>query len=291
LLPVTLLVLSSFLWGCAWIPLKALERLGMSGLSMTAVAAGSAGLVLVPVAVRQRASWRGRGAVGLVLIFLLGGYANLAFSTALVYGEVVRVMVLFYLLPVWGVMGGYSFLGERVGPARLVAVASALAGAVLVLGGFSALRGSVTWVDLLAVSSGLSFAGSNLVFRARQELPLVSKAAAMLLGSGVLATLGLALGLQSVVGIQPTGVVWALAYGVGWLLFATLGGQFGVTHLEAGRSSIIIIIELLVAVASAVLVGGERMDTLEIAGGLLILTAAVLEARQAAPEPAPPARS
>lgn len=282
LLPVVLLVLSSFLWGCAWIPLKALERLGMSGLSMTAVAAGSTGLVLLPFAVRERSTWRGRGARGLALIFLLGGYANLAFSTALVYGEVVRVMVLFYLLPVWGVAGGYFFLGERVGPARLVAVASALSGAVLVLGGFGALRGSVSLIDLLAVTSGLSFAGSNLVFRARQEVPVLSKATAMVLGSSALAVLGIACGFQSVAGVQAAGIAWAVAYGVGWLLFATLGGQYGVTHLEAGRSSIIIIIELLAAVTSAILVGGETMDSMEIAGGLLILLAAVIEARQAA---------
>lgn len=282
LLPVTLLVLSSFLWGCAWIPLKALERLGMSGLSMTAVAAGAAALVLLPLAARQRATWRGRGALGLGLIFVLGGYANLAFSTALVYGEVVRVMVLFYLLPVWGVAGGYLFLGERVGPARLVAVVSALSGAVLVLGGPGALRGSVSLIDLLAVSSGLSFAGSNLVFRARQEVPVLSKANAMLLGSSGLALLGIALGFQSTAGVELAGLGWAAAYGVGWLLFATLGGQFGVTHLEAGRSSIIIIIELLAAVASALLIGGERMEPVEVAGGLLILLAAVIEARQAA---------
>jgi drug/metabolite transporter (DMT)-like permease len=279
LLPVTLLVLSSFLWGCAWIPLRGLERLGMSGLAMTAVAAGAAALVLAPFALRKRATWRGQGAVGLLLIFLFGGYANLAFTTALVYGEVVRVMVLFYLLPVWGVAGGYWFLHEKVGRLRLVAVASAISGAVLVLGGPSALRGSISLVDLLAVSSGLAFAGSNLVFRARQELPLVSKAGAMLAGSSVLAAAGLALGLQSTSGIDPSGVAWAVAYGVGWLLFATLGGQFGVTHLEAGRSSIIIIIELLAAVASAMLVGGERMSPLEMAGGALILLAAVLEAR------------
>jgi drug/metabolite transporter (DMT)-like permease len=282
LLPITLLVLSSFLWGCAWMPLKGLERLGMSGLTMTAVAAGVAGLAILPVAVRQRAAFRGRGAQGLVLIFLLGGYANLAFSTALVYGEVVRVMVLFYLLPVWGVVGGALFLGERVGPARLVAVVCALTGALLVLGGFRALSGSVSLLDLLAVSSGLSFAGSNLVFRARQELPLVSKATAMLLGSSVLALLGLALGLQSTAGVGASGLLWAAAYGLGWLLFATLGGQYGVTHLEAGRSSIIIIIELLAAVASAIVVGGERMEGIELAGGFLILLAAVIEGRDQA---------
>jgi drug/metabolite transporter (DMT)-like permease len=279
---VTVLVLSSLLWGCAWIPLRALEGFGLGGLSMTAVAAGSAALCLVPAVIRKRAAWRGKGALGLLLIFLLGGYANLAFSTALVYGEVVRVMVLFYLLPVWGVTGGYFFLGERVGKLRLVAVACALGGAVLVLGGFGALRGSVSLVDLLAVSSGLAFAGSNLVFRARQELPLVSKAAAMLLGSSVLAALGLAVGLQSTAGIQPIGIAWAVAYGIGWLLLATLGGQYGVTHLEAGRSSIIIIIELLAAVASAMLLGGERMAPMEMVGGVLILLAALLEARATA---------
>jgi drug/metabolite transporter (DMT)-like permease len=281
-LPVILLVLSSLLWGCAWIPLRALEGLGLSGLSMTAVAAGSAALCLSPFAVRERATWRGKGALGLLLIFLLGGYANLAFSTALVYGEVVRVMVLFYLLPVWGVTGGYFFLGERVGKLRLVAVGCALSGAVLVLGGFGALRGSVSLIDLLAVSSGLSFAGSNLVFRARQELPLVSKAAAMLLGSSALAAMGLVVGVQSAAGIQPIGVAWAMAYGIGWLLFATLGGQYGVTHLEAGRSSIIIIIELLAAVASAMLLGAPRMAPMEMAGGVLILLAALIEARATA---------
>lgn len=249
---------------------------------MMAVAPGAAALTLLPFALRQRATWRGRNAAGLVLIFLLGGYANLAFSTALVYGEVVRVMVLFYLLPVWGVAGGHFFLGEKVGKLRLVAVACALSGAVLVLGGPSALRGSVSPIDLLAVSSGLSFAANNLVFRARQELPLVSKANTMLLGTSGLAALGLALGLQSTAGIEPVAVGWAVAYGVGWLLFATVGGQFGVTHLEAGRSSIIIIIELLVAVASAMLVGGERMEPLEVAGGALILLAAVIEARATA---------
>jgi drug/metabolite transporter (DMT)-like permease len=263
-------------------PLRGLEGLGMSGLAMIAVAAGAAALTLVPFTLRRRAAFRGRGGVGLLLIFLLGGYATLAFSTALVYGDVVRVMVLFYLLPVWGVAGGYWFLHERVGKGRLVAVACALLGALLVLGGPSALHGSISVMDLLAVSSGLAFAGNNLVFRARQELPIVSKANAMLLGSSVLALLGLLLGLQSTAGVTPLGVGWAMAYGIGWLLFATLAGQFGVTHLEAGRSSVIIIIELLAAVASAVLVGGERMAPLEMAGGALILAAAVLEARVAA---------
>jgi drug/metabolite transporter (DMT)-like permease len=101
----------------------------------------------------------------------------------------------------------------------------------------------------------------------------------MLLGSSALALLGLAAGVQSTAGVGASGIGWAVAYGLGWLSFATLGGQYGVTHLEAGRSSIIIIIELLAAVASAIVVGGERMEGIEIAGGCLIVLAAVIEGR------------
>lgn len=73
----------------------------------------------------------------------------------------------------------------------------------------------------------------------------------------------------------------AIGYGLAWLLVATLGTQFGVTHMEAGRASVIIILELVTAVASALWIGGERMSVTEMVGGALILTAAVIEARRA----------
>jgi drug/metabolite transporter (DMT)-like permease len=53
--------------------------------------------------------------------------------------------------------------------------------------------------------------------------------------------------------------------------------------MEAGRASIIIILELVTAVVTAVLIGGESMDRLELIGGSLILAAAIVEARR--PEP------
>jgi drug/metabolite transporter (DMT)-like permease len=70
-------------------------------------------------------------------------------------------------------------------------------------------------------------------------------------------------------------------YGLAWLLLATLGTQFGVTHMEAGCASVIIILELVTAVASALWIGGERMSVTEMVGGALILAAAVFEARRA----------
>ena len=48
--------------------------------------------------------------------------------------------------------------------------------------------------------------------------------------------------------------------------------------MEAGRSSIIIVLELITAVISAILIAGESMSALESTGGVLIMTAAFIEA-------------
>lgn len=284
--PVVVLFAASVLWGCTWWPLKQLAQLGVSGLPQILVAYGAAALLLLPVLFVQRKRWRGE-AKFMAGIFLLGGTANLAFAYALIHGEVVRVMVLFYLLPVWGVLGGRLFLGERIDAARGVAVLLALAGALLLLGGFGVFAGGIAWTDLLALSCGMAYAGNNLLFRACQSLPVEHKVGAMLSGCFALAVLLMLFQLQPWPDVAPADWTWVVLYGLGWILLATFATQWAVTHLEAGRASILIIMELVTAVFTATLFGGERMSGLEMCGAALILAAAVIEARgwSATPEP------
>jgi drug/metabolite transporter (DMT)-like permease len=84
------------------------------------------------------------------------------------------------------------------------------------------------------------------------------------------------------------GIVWpapsaalglALAgYALVWTVAATASWQYGVTHMEAGRAGVILIAELLVALVSATLIGGETMAPREWLGGALIALGAALEA-------------
>src|SRR4051812_13970905 len=102
-LPVLVLFGASVLWGLSWWPLKALHNAGFEGLSLIGACFGLLSLVLTPALVGQRARWYPRRD-RMLLIALCGGAANLAFAWAMIAGDVVRVMVLFYLLPVWGVL-------------------------------------------------------------------------------------------------------------------------------------------------------------------------------------------
>jgi drug/metabolite transporter (DMT)-like permease len=280
LYPVLVLVASSMAWGLTWMPLKYFGRYGLEGGVVTLVAHGSVGVLALGWLLRSRQRWlSARGAM--LWLALSGGLANLAFACAIVSGDVVRVMVLFYLLPAWGVLGGALLLGERVDSYRKLSLIGALAGAFLILGGVNILEQPPSWIDLLAVLSGMALATNNVLVRKYSTLAVPDKTAAMFVGCLLWATPLSLVGLQPIPSGVPTTIWLELsAFGLVWIFAATAGTQWSVAHMEAGRSSVLIIMELVTAVASAALLNGTRLRTIEWVGGALIIGAAFLEARR-----------
>jgi len=289
--PVLVLFFSSIGWGLTWLPLKYLNEKGMEGPLVVLLAFGAAGLLLTPVFFRQRVHWAGKFHY-LALIALFGGFANLAFQIALYQGDVIRVMILFYLLPVWSVLGGWLFLGERIDAMRVFTVCGALAGAFLILGGPAVFETYPGWIDLLAIGSGMAFAANNLVFRATQSVPVASKVTAMFVGCTLLIGGYLVVLSDAVPDYSANTLLLTVAYGIFWLTVITFGTQWGVTRLEAGRASIIIIMELVAAVVSASLLLDETLATMELVGGALVVGAALVETfRELSVQPAAEALS
>lgn len=276
-LPLAVLFISSSLWGLTWWPLKQIAAQGLSGVPLILVAYGGVGVLLLPVLWAQRALWRPYWP-WLLLVLACGGVANLSFPYSLIHGEVIRSMALFYLLPVWGVLGGRLFLGEHIGARRMMAVLLALAGAFLLLGGNAILRAPPAWIDLIAILSGLAFAMTNLSFRATPQLPVPCKLAALFLGCLLFGSSFVLAGVEPFPVVAAPTLGWALLFGIGMILVITTATQWSVTHMEAGKSSIVMVMELVVAVISAALIAGDRMSALEMAGGSLILLGAALEA-------------
>lgn len=282
-LAVLSLLASGLIWGLMWLPIKAFGEHGVSGLAFTLSTYGLIGLVALPMIWTQRAAWRPQASL-LMLAGLCGGIANNCFITALMFGEVVRVMLLFYLAPVWGVLGGAIFLGERITPPRVGAMLLAVAGAVLVLGGIEALRAPFAVSDLLGLASGLFYALTNVAMRAGTRIPLASKSLVVFTGCGAVALLAYPFFGPPVPVVSIPMAVALVAFAALWLTAAMWTTMYGVTHLEAGRSSVLLVFELVAAVVSAMLIGGERLQGLEWIGAACIIGAALLEAR-VAPHP------
>ena len=71
-LPLSVLIAASLMWGLAWLPLKQLERLGLSGIALTFIAASVAAALLLPRLLRERRRWRGQGRYLLLIADLPG---------------------------------------------------------------------------------------------------------------------------------------------------------------------------------------------------------------------------
>ena len=277
-LPLVVLLASSILWGLNWLPLKALNARGLEGIPLLFVSHLWLSGIFLWLA-KSQFSFAKKHLKALLAIACFGGGAIFSFTYALVYGDVIRVMVLFYLLPVWGVIGGVLFLNEASSWGRWFGVLLAVVGAFLILGGSKIFDRPPSAIDALALVSGLFFAVNNLFFRGVESVPLSIKILFMVLGCTVFSALLILLGVQKIPQFLPvTTWGWAWVYAGSWLFFANLGSLWAVSKMEAGRSSIILIVELIAAVISALIIAGERLAFWEWVGCAAIACATLMEA-------------
>ncbi len=281
LLPILALTFNAFTWGLSWWPFRRLEAFGLHPLWATVVIYGLAVLVIT--------LWRPQAWFDLLrtpvlwVLLLASGTTNASFNWAVTIGDVVRVVLLFYLMPVWTVLLARMLLGERLTPLAGLRVVLALAGAAIVLwpadGGLP-LPDSLP--EFLAVLGGFSFALNNVMLRRESHRPEAARALAMFVGGLLVAgTLATTLATQDIVPWPPA---LAAQWGVGalglalWFLLGNLALQYGAARLSANATSVVMLTEVLFASLSAVLLGAGTMSPPLLLGGGLIIVAAVLAA-------------
>lgn len=283
---IIILCLSSIGWGLTWIPIKGINQLGLHTPQLIMIAFSTAALALLPWMIRQRQQWLPIAPLMLALA-LLGGFANVAFQTAIAEGDVIRVMILFYMLPLWSALGGRIFLKEKIDSRRIAALLLCVGGAFFILQAWNFSLTHFSWVDMLALGSGMGLAASNILFRFTAHVPLASKIGFMFVGCIMLMALALLLFPAALAThtnwLDPSplptngAIPLAMGYGLVWLMLVTFGSQWAVTHIEAGRSAVILVLELVAAVSSVVLITHSGLATHEIIGGIMVVAAAILE--------------
>lgn len=273
-------MLNALVWGVSWWPFRQLYEQGLHPLWATVL------IYLVAVVVigftRPHAFGQVLRTPALWVLVVASGTTNAAFNWAVSIGDVVRVVLLFYLMPLWVVVLARLLLKESLSAMAAVRVLLALAGAALVLWP----EGGQGWPlprslpDWLGVVGGFSFGLNNVMLRREAQRSEESRALAMFCG-GVLVAGGLAtvLGLQGQAPWPPAPAVGWVAMALvlsGFFLVSNLALQYGAARLPANVSSVVMLTEVLFASASALLLGGGVMTVSLALGGGLILLAALL---------------
>ena len=281
-LPVLALVYNAFVWGVSWWPFRQLHGAGVHPLWATALmyALAVLGLLLA----RPGVFTRTRAYPALWLLALSSGLTNVAFNWAVTVGDVVRVVLLFYLMPAWSVLLAWRVLGERPTRTAVLRLVMAFAGVVLVMvpadTSLQRLVGHLSGADLLALAGGFCFALTNVTLRRLHQLPSESRMLAMFGGGALMATASACAGLLAgfvtpVPALAMGWVVVALLLATAFLL-SNYALQYGATRLAAGTTALIMLSEVVFASVSSVLLTDTALDARTVLGGSLIVSAALL---------------
>jgi drug/metabolite transporter (DMT)-like permease len=280
-LAATALVFNAFTWGVSWWPFRQLEAIGLHPLWLTAItfSVAVAGLLVA----RPRAFGEVLRTPALWVLVLASGTTNACFNWGVTIGDVVRVVLLFYLMPLWAVVLARPLLGERIRPAAAARIALALAGAVIVLwpaGDVPDLR--LTLPDVLGLIGGFTFALNNVMLRREARRSEPARALAMFAGGALIAgALALAQSLAGAIAPPPApaaGWLAGTALLALWFVASNLALQYGAARLPAQVTAVIMLTEVVFASASALALGAGVLDGRTALGGALIVCAAGLAA-------------
>ncbi len=268
---------AALLWGVFWYPLRLLEEMGVPGLWSTLIIFCSAMLILIPGCINARADFS-KHRLEYLLLGLFAGWTNLAFILAMLEGEVVRVLLLFYLSPIWAILLAVFILHERLTKTGLIALILAMTGAVLMLWDTDLFLGSeLSRADLFAITSGMAFAINNIIVRKIGEAPVALKIGVSWIGVIILTILGIIF-TKSAPPPEISHNSGLLAFLIGFptMFVLTWTAQYGVTYLPIQRSSVIFLLEIIAGAVSAAWLTNETVGDFEYIGGFLIVSAGLI---------------
>lgn len=283
LLPILALLAGSGIWGIIWYPYRLLEQSGISGEASTTIAYFFAlllGLVLFRRNIRFSQIFNGEAHL-LLWIGLFAGWANIAYITGIVYGEIMRVLLLFYLAPLWTTIFARILLKERLSLFGYLVIALSLSGATTILwqpeNPFPLPSSLGDWMGL---SGGFMFALVNVLIRKDQRHNIQLKSIAIWIGITLVGLVCCQLLTTSFVITDISISSWLILLGVGFTMFlSSVLLQFGLTYTPANQAIVILLFELIVAAVTAYFLAKEAMTPLEWAGGLMIISATLFSSK------------
>jgi drug/metabolite transporter (DMT)-like permease len=269
-------------WGVYWIPLRALDEAGVTGGWASLVFFLGPLIICLPVMIWR---WRfiRRGGLSLLLSGLIGGTSMVLYNDALIFTEVVRAMLLYYLTPIWGGLLGYVLLGEPITRVRWAAFGLGFFGLMVILGIDSGVPLPRNTGDWMALASGLIWAYFTVRLRQNETVEAEDLTLSYFLGGSIFGLLACAFPFSGAGSPpDPRIIISVLPWLVPALLFIVMTSAFLVIWsgrlLNPGLLGILFMTEISVGTVSAAFLAGEPFGLREILGVFFITGAGLLDA-------------
>ena len=280
-LAIASLLTAALVWGLIWFPFRALDAGGVGGALATFL---TYFLALLPglALLRGRTAQITRSGWLLAAMALAAGWCNLAYVLATIHGEVMQVMLLFYLAPLWTVVLARVLLGEKPGAAGYFVMALSLGGAVIMLGRTGvALPLPRSGAEWLGLTSGMAFALTNVLSRKARHVDVAVRSLSVWAGVALVALPVMLLvedPLRSVLALDA--YAWLLVVLLAVAIFAVnMVVQYGLANTGANQAIVIFLSELVFAAVGSYALAAEAMSARQWLGGAMVVAATLYSGR------------
>jgi len=274
-------IYSGITFGVYWIPLRALGEAGFTGPWAVLIFNLSALIIVSPVLfVRWRNIIRVRFRFHMCAILCGLGYA--LYAGAFMYTEVVRVLIMFYLMPIWGFLLGRIIIGDKITPIRWVSMAFGLAGLLVICGGDSGLIIPNNPGDWMALAAGVVWAAGSMMLLTNRD-DTVNYTIGFLFWATLVSMLMAVLATESGFTIAPdwTGLggvlYWLVPLAVFLIIPSALATIYGPSKLNPGIVGLFFMTEISVGTVTAAIFAGEPFGFREVTGVVLVTLAGAAE--------------
>lgn len=284
LLPSLGILVAAILWGVFWIPVRGVESAGIDAVWSSVLIFAVSSLTLLPLVLyRARIMWRGFR--GIAVAGFLSGMAFAFYTVALNLTDVVRVILLFFMTPLWSTLLGVIVLGEKLTANRVIGLMLAFVGLMVVLGAGYRFPVPTALGDWLALLSGLLWSVASVKLFQGGATMLPEKVFLFVFSALLCSLVFVALPPGQEASVPPLAAVreaWAWLSIIAVLMLPmTFLTIWPATLLSPGRVGMLLLLDVVAGVVSAAMLTDETFGYRELIGTVLIVSAGIVEvARQ-----------
>ena len=281
--PNLTVIVSCLFWGTYWIPLRSIDSVNSGSVWPLFLSFLLLALILIKPLIKS-----------IINVFINKNYFFLAscffaalgislYSESLLRGEIAKVVVLFYLCPIWGTIFARFILNHSFTIKRIFSIILGIIGLEIIVGFDKGVILPSTAVEWIALLAGLMWAMSMTLFNLANTtsgvektsltaflIPFIYLFLCFIPGGRNLAISENLLSIHSI-------YIWMILFAIIWLLPSILLTYFSVEVLDPGRINILLAFEVAVGFFSAAILTNEIISLREYIGAIFVVSACFVD--------------
>ena len=275
--PNITVIIASLFWGTYWIPLRFIENNNYNSVWPIFLSFFILSILFINPLIK---SFK-RLIIEKNYLFFIGCFfsalAITLYSESLIRGEIAKVVILFYLCPVWGTILSRIFLNLKFTKKRIISIILGLIGLEIIIGLQEGIFFPSSAVDWIALTAGITWAFSLTFFHLAKKTNCIEKTSLTAFLTPFLFLIlcfipeGRSFNLTNNLMSLNIIYIWILLFAFIWLLPSIFLTFFSVEILDPGRINLLLAFEVVIGITTAALLTYEVIGVKEIVGAFLVI--------------------